>query len=330
MTLETSPTQGYTAIYTQDIIMDMLMEVNYAMPGFLPTGGIGMINGRPKSGKTLFVWSAIAEMLSAGTWLGTPISLYPHVEVWAEESIRATRRKLNLTHFPRTHQVQEGSVRVAFSHERQGEVASSWVKFVEERMDQWDSTSPPSLLVVDTLAHWAFQGRDSNDMGESMSAMYPLQRLVAEYSGLSILALHQNRKGGGKDGEEILGSTAITATVDCFVSLVRHRDPQLKDERRIIGNSRDDGDINLNVIWESGIGRYMLAGSKINVQDHVLDVLKYAHKPLTYAEIIRAYQDYTSEEVSESVLRRTLQDGPFKQGEKEGRRTTWTVLNQGD
>lgn len=79
----------------------------------------------------------------------------------------------------------------------------------------WAAKHPRSLVIIDTLAVWA-RVRDENDASEMTRAIIDVKNAFADQD-VAVILVHHARKGGGANGEGIRGSSAIAASVDLLL-----------------------------------------------------------------------------------------------------------------
>ena len=115
----------------------------------------------------------------------------------------------------------------------------------------------PDLVIVDTLGKLA-RFRDVNDYSEVTRVLEPITE-VARQSGCHIALLHHLGKMERADnGDEVLGSTALTAAVDTIVLMKRGTD----GTRTIKTIQRDGEDLDETVLsYDTSVGRCGLGGT---------------------------------------------------------------------
>jgi archaellum biogenesis ATPase FlaH len=181
-------------------------EVSYSVTGLLPTGGLSVLAGKPKAGKTTFARQlavAVAQgepFLDRETESGTV--LYVAIEEKQAEVI-AHFRQLGLHDSDPVH-VITGAV-----------PKDKAVAMLEASLR---STPNVKLVIIDPI--FRFVGvRDSSDYIQVTDALEPLLELSRKY-GVHILTVHHMKKRETEDVMDgALGSTAITGTVDTYMAL---------------------------------------------------------------------------------------------------------------
>jgi hypothetical protein len=115
----------------------------------------------------------------------------------------------------------------------------------------------PDLVIVDTLGKLA-RFRDVNDYSEVTRVLEPITE-VARRSGCHIALLHHLGKMERTDnGDEVLGSTALTAAVDTIVLM--KRGPE--GTRTVKTIQRDGDDLDETVLtYDTSTGRCGLGGT---------------------------------------------------------------------
>jgi hypothetical protein len=183
------------------------VEPTWLWAGYLAPGGVTMLAGKPKSGKSTLVCAVIeAVATDAGTFLGRSIGAGPVVYV-AEEAAGSLAHKL-----PATDRVRVLTRDAAWPR-------PAWPALVTAAVAE-SARIGAVLLVIDALAFWAgFTEGQEKDAGATQAAMGALT--AATRAGLVVLLVHHQRKAGGEDGDAVRGSGAIFGAVDLLVELER-------------------------------------------------------------------------------------------------------------
>jgi hypothetical protein len=184
-----------------------------------------MLTGPPKRGKSTLVWALVQALRrGAARFLGRPLT--PGPVVYVSEEGRDTL----------AGKVEAGSgLRVL---DRRGTFPRRPWPEVVASISAEVAKAGAALVVVDTLPWWAGLGAEAEkDAGRMQEALEPLVQLAS--SGVAVLVVHHDRKGGGEDGEAARGSSAAVATVDCIVNLPRRGASEVASSRRtLLGLSR--------------------------------------------------------------------------------------------
>ena len=255
-------------------------ETRWLVEGRLPAGGLSMIVGKPKAGKTTLA-RALALAVSRGEpWLGWETTQGPVIYLALEERESEVR-----DHFKTMGAVGTEPLRLL--------VGPSPGKLVEQ-LAKTAERERPVLVIVDTLQR-LIQAKDLNDYAEVNRLLDPLTR-IAKDTGAHILFAHHSRKGPVvKDGDSALGSTALTGGVDTIIQLRRG-----ERCRTLWTRQRSGGDLE-EIIFELdpetrvphlGESRESFDGGR--VEDAILSAFRDAPGTLTEKEINHRVNGRTS------------------------------------
>jgi hypothetical protein len=170
----------------------------------LPRGGVALLAGKPKSGKSTLVRDLALQVAQGGSWLGWPCT---PGSVWylVLEDKRSEVRK---------HFAQMG-----------GRDEAIWFVFPETGHDlitllhERARIEQPALIIVDTLQR-LIRARDVNDYAEVTIKLTPLLQL-ARGTSAALLLVHHAGKGDRRGIDSVLGSTALAGSVDNILLLSR-------------------------------------------------------------------------------------------------------------
>jgi replicative DNA helicase len=181
-------------------------EVAWLLDGRLPTGGLSLLAGRPKAGKSTIARGLAASVARGSPWLGFRVTQGPVLYLALEEKQAEVRR-----HFEVMGARADDPIYVfCASAPREG------LTLLRRAADQYR----PVLIITDPLFKLV-RVRDSNDYALVTAALEPLLTLARE-TGAHVLAVHHLGKGERVGGDAILGSTAIFAAVDTVLLLRRN------------------------------------------------------------------------------------------------------------
>jgi hypothetical protein len=207
-------------------------EPPWVWGGYIARGMVTAFAGRPKVGKSTLALAVVDAIASgASEFLGRAVAAGPVVYL-SEEGAGTLRHKL-----------PAGPVRIApreSAWPEPGAVKPKWPQVVAGAAAEAERTGA-GLLVIDTFAFWgALPEEKAQDAGAVSAAMEPLQAVVAGSGPAVLLILHQ-RKGGGADGEAVLGATAFTGGPDIVIELERPKGESAPRERALLALSRYPG-----------------------------------------------------------------------------------------
>ena len=182
-------------------------EPEWLVDGYLANGVLTLLAGRPKAGKSTFLFGVLESLQSGREFVGrsvrrsTPLLL-------SEERPGTLASKADA--------FAVGAITLLMQHQAAG---ANWPLLVGAAIKECRRRQH-EVLVVDTLHAFAGLAGDSeNNAGAQLAAIAPLQ--VAAASGLAVLAVVHQRKSGGEHGEAVRGSNALTGAVDIVVELER-------------------------------------------------------------------------------------------------------------
>lgn len=193
---------GFNLVSASDLLAVSEPETRWIWDGVLPEGGMSLMVGKPKAGKSTFAFAlslAVAEgreFLHRATTKGTVVYLA------LEEKRGEVKKKLEAI---------GGQVENLFFHF--GAAPVDAVASVSNLISQ----TKARLLVIDVLQKF-IRVRDLNDYAVVTNALEPLLTAARE-SGCHVLLTHHAGKADRPDGDEVLGSTALLGGVDTLVSI---------------------------------------------------------------------------------------------------------------
>lgn len=189
--------------------------VNWLVDGFLIEGGLSILAGAPKSGKSTISRQLALAVANGSQFLDRTVKkgkvLYLALE--EEENLLVEQfKKIGLT--------DDSDVMLHVGPIGVGNVIDNMIDAIEGY--------GASLLVVDTLLLLAnFENpNDYNEAYKKLSAF----RNIARKTGCHIICLHHQNKGEDRGANSVLGSTAIQGAVDNTIVLnsIRSREAYRK------------------------------------------------------------------------------------------------------
>jgi predicted ATP-dependent serine protease len=195
--------------------------VDYLFEGYLRAGGLALLAGKPKEGKTTFAYELAWHQAKGETFLGRSMKQGGVLILALEEHPRDVRLRLQAlgATIPTNLYIHCGFLDPAPT--------------TLEALKQFIATNQIALVVVDTLAAlWRIA--DENDAAAITKAVKPLLALARE-SGACVFLIHHARKAEGSYGDEIRGSGALFALADIGLILKRH---EVYNQRILHGVSR--------------------------------------------------------------------------------------------
>jgi hypothetical protein len=196
-------------------------EIDWVLEDYLPVGGLGLLAGKPKEGKTTIGYELAVKVALGLPFLGRQTRKGAVLILALEEHAREVRmrlRNLGASELPNV-----------FLHigplEPTATTLNSISAFAQEHC--------VCLILIDTLStFWKID--NENDAAEMTRVIKPLLALPRN-SGACVLLIHHARKSEGSYGDEIRGSGALFAAVDVALILKRH---EVQNQRLLQAQSR--------------------------------------------------------------------------------------------
>ncbi len=184
-------------------------HVNWAAEPFAFFGGVSMLAGIWKGGKSTLMAQFMRARETGEPFLGHPVPVGPTILLTEEGGIPVKRKVGSLSSLT----VVDRRAWAAYLPDGSATFDNVMVA-VRWWCEQQDS---PTAVIVDTLAVWG-DIEDENDASEMTACIRKLS-LLAQQAGACVIVVHHSRKDGGAHGRAIRGSGAIPATVDVYAVL---------------------------------------------------------------------------------------------------------------
>lgn len=274
---------------------DLLEEPEETCPWLvadrLPAGGLSLLVGKPKAGKSTLARGLALAVARGEPWLGWPTTRGMVFYLALEEKRGEVR-----AHFLAMGAADE-DVRVFVAPAPEDGLRQ--LRAAAER-------DHPVLIIVDPLLRFV-RVRDANDYAEMTRALEPLLVLARE-TGAHLLAVHHAGKGERTGLDSILGSTAIAGAVDTALLLNRTEHYRtLRSEQRY-GVNLDETTLTLDPVT-----RVVTAGpSRQEADEHaataaMVEYLRRQADPVEEPAIHEAVEG--RRQVKLSALRRLVAEG---------------------
>jgi AAA domain len=190
--------------------------LRWLVPDLLVEGGVAILAGRPKIGKSWFALQ-LANSIAEGTpFFGRETNRNEVVYLALEDSLRRLKSRSDLIG-------SFWSTKLRFFTE--------WSKGSDALDDlrnllEYVGTGIVKLLVVDVIARIFPAETDHNDYGMVGDFLAAIQRLSVKY-GTAVLLVHHFSKSAKEDFvDSLIGSTAYSSTTDTVFGLKRARGTQ--------------------------------------------------------------------------------------------------------
>lgn len=268
---------GFTFTSIGDLLSEPEEHVEWLVDQRIPGGSVVLVVGKPKSGKSTTVRCLTLASATGGQWLGH--QCVP-ATVWylALEEKRGEVRK----HFRMMGATGREPIRF-FINQAPADIVPQLASLAEQER--------PGLIVIDTLQRF-IRAKDLNDYAEVTLKLDPVLH-IARTSGAALVLLHHNNKvGAGLDA--VLGSTALTGSVDNIISITRHEHYRVIATEQRIGPNLPETIIRL----DEGTGIVGLGGSRLDAEvdeiaGQMIDALTQAGVPLTQPDLYAAVEGRT-------------------------------------
>lgn len=196
-------------------------EVEWVLDEFFPAGGLVLLAGKPKEGKTTLSYEAAVKVAKGEVFLGRQTHKGGVLILAVEEHGRDVRMRLR--------NLGASGISGLFVHVGPLQPTTTTLSVITS----FSKKEGIKLILVDTLsAFWRIE--NENDAAEMTKVVKPLLQLARD-SGACVLLIHHARKSEGQFGDEIRGSGALFAAVDVALILKRH---EVQTQRLLQAQSR--------------------------------------------------------------------------------------------
>ena len=285
------PSSGFHLTLLRDLLAEPEEVVSWLVEDRIPAGGLALLAGKPKAGKSTMTRDLAFAVSRGSAWLGwktTPGA------VWylALEDKRSEVRR----HFQRMGATGDEPISVFTGRTTEALLPELHAAAAEQR---------PALIIVDTMQR-LIQARDLNDYAEVTRKLEPMLHLARE-TGAAVVLVHHAGKSKRADIDSVLGSTALTGSVDTLLVLKR------SDRYRTVATIQRVGvDVPQTVVSldeESGrvsSGPTREAADQGTLQTAIVEVLRAATEPLPEKDISAVEGKTTTKR---RALRQLVEDG---------------------
>lgn len=270
---------GLSLTSLKDLYDEPEQTVDWLVENLLPMGGVSVIGGKPKAGKSTTVRNLIICVAKGVPFLNFPVTQGPVIYCAFEEKREEVRK----------HFQDLGADSLLPIESFIGQAPEGIVEKIRISAQQLN----PVLIVLDTLAKVA-NVKDFNDYAQMTKALDPFLH-VARDTGAHLLFVHHAGKGDRSGGDALLGSTAIFGTVD--TCLIQKRSEKYRTLEAICRYGHDLEETVLE--WDEKQRAISLGGSKqeadiFRVQEDIRRALQIQEEPVTRETLEEAIEGKTS------------------------------------
>ena len=220
--------------------------VTFIVPPLLPEG-FALLVGAPKAGKSWFSQDTALGVAAGTEVLGEPVQQRPVLHLALEDSDRRVQHRARHlrpgTDLPRDYHYL---VRIPATFSV-GDTIEAW-------LERLPSTSPPPLVIVDTLGKVrAKAGRARARTTTTTGSGTRMKALADALPGASLVAVHHDRKAGSTDFvDTVSGTNGLAGSADTILVLRRERDAA---EGLLLVTGRDVTEAAYAATFDAGIWR---------------------------------------------------------------------------
>lgn len=235
--------EGLALRHIRELLGEPDEAVEWLADGLLPAGGLSVLVGKPKAGKSTMARALAVAVARGEPWLGRVTSQGTVFYLALDRDPRRTLRQ----HFRELGATDDTPLYLF-----DGRVPADVLPQLEAAARE----HKPALVVVDVLQRIVRAG-DLNDYGAMTLLLEPLLNLARDVGAHVMLLHHSPKQEAAFAGDAPLGSTAIAGTVDT-VLLVRRRE----DYRTLTTVQRCGDDLTESVVTLDGVHRPSLGGTR--------------------------------------------------------------------
>lgn len=240
---EDEPAKPQNITWLSDIVQQPIPRPSWLVKDIWTTGGCGFIAGAPKSYKSWMALDLAVSVATGGLFLNQPgykvNKPKPVLYIQEEDDVRLVMGRLQtIVEGKVPERYWGGQITISDAgdliwtgptadipmgvHIQTGFISSdeSWQQWLDEVIAEHQF----GLVIIDTLGTTAGDV-DTDSSGELMTKLLKPLKVLAQKHGTSMCVVHHNKKssGMGRAGNDMLGSVALHAWVDCAI-YARSRD----------------------------------------------------------------------------------------------------------
>jgi len=285
-------------ITARDLSLVRHAETEWPIDGFAAKGGISMVVGKPKVGKTTLALGMGKSLVDGANFVG-----------------RSTRKSGLVAIVEQPQASYHQALERAGLLDSEDVVLLFWSDVIGKRWAEVAAAATEEcirrgfdVLLVDTLHQVAgLVGDRENNAGDCLSAVQPLQEAAAK--DLAVLFTWHERKGGGEISDAGRGSSAVAGAVDVILSLRMlggNHKPTLREIRSLSRFAETPGEMVIELEGDRWVDRgTSKAIAKQEARKQILDALPLAEESAPNFEELMSRLE---EGVKPTVAREMLKD----------------------
>jgi hypothetical protein len=196
------PAHHFSLVSVNDLVLQPQPDTSWLWDGILIQGGLSLSVAKPKVGKSTLAQNMAVAVSRGADFLGRATVQVPVIYLALEEKGSELQKRL----------IALGAKdEPLYLHI--GLAPADGLKEIDALLAQYGA----GLLIIDTMQKLV-RIRDLNDYAQVTNALEPILG-VARERNCHIMLIHHAGKAERKDGDEILGSTAILGAVDTAIIL---------------------------------------------------------------------------------------------------------------
>jgi RecA-family ATPase len=202
-------------------------KIEWLVEGMLPLGGFSILASPPKVGKTTLARFLAMCIAQGEPFLGREVRQGTVIYYGLEEI------KVGI----KEHFKSMGAKRTDNIYVFADTISSNPI----EQLKMHIENVSPVFIIIDTLFRF-INAEDSNSYTQMTKALSPLLYLARE-KGIHICILHHTNKGPSRGQNSILGSTAISGTVDTMIMLKARGSRRMIETTQRYGESLEESEL---------------------------------------------------------------------------------------
>lgn len=276
--------KSITALSAAEIMEMEISPQSHIVDGII-TGGLNLLAGKPKMGKSWFALNIAVAVSKGELALGKlPVEKKSVLYLALEDNDRRIQERLascldgseapqNLYFVNQIERTNEGGI---------------------ESLNKWLDEHPDvKLVIIDVFTRFRTAPRTSNAYSEEYKAITSL-KAIADTRSISILVIHHLNKLNDTDDphDMISGTTAMTGAPDTILILKRERGLS-SDEAILFVEGRDVERQEIEMKFDEQITSWVIVGKyeghqKTQERQEIIDLLRKSAEPMSPKQISEA------------------------------------------